>query len=92
MDDAYLLRYSRQIMLRGIDVEGQDKLLSSRVLLVGLGGLGSPIAMYLAASGVGHLVLVDHDRVAPRPTCSARSCTPPPRASASPRWYLPSRH
>ena len=46
-----------------IGVEGQERLWASRVLLVGLGGLGSPIAMYLAASGVGHLVLVDHDEV-----------------------------
>lgn len=63
MDDQWLLRYSRQIMLPGIDVEGQEKLAGSRVLLVGLGGLGSPVAMYLAASGVGRLALVDHDRV-----------------------------
>jgi adenylyltransferase/sulfurtransferase len=63
MDDKQLLRYSRHILLPQIDVRGQDKLLASRVLIVGLGGLGSPVAMYLAASGVGHLVLVDHDRV-----------------------------
>ncbi len=63
MDDNYLLRYSRQIMLPGIDIEGQQKLLGSRVLLVGLGGLGSPVSMYLAASGIGHLVLTDHDTV-----------------------------
>lgn len=63
MDDKQLLRYSRHILLPQIDVRGQEKLLASRVLIVGLGGLGSPMAMYLAASGVGHLVLVDHDRV-----------------------------
>lgn len=63
MDDKQLLRYSRHILLPQIDVRGQEKLLASRVLIVGLGGLGSPVAMYLAASGVGHLVLVDHDRV-----------------------------
>ena len=63
MNDDQLLRYSRQIMLPGIDIEGQEKLLQSRVLLVGLGGLGSPIAMYLAASGIGTLVLVDFDIV-----------------------------
>ena len=61
--DEQLLRYNRQIMLPEIGVEGQERLWASRVLLVGLGGLGSPIAMYLAASGVGHLVLVDHDAV-----------------------------
>ena len=63
LGDDQLLRYNRQIMLPEIGVEGQERLWASRVLLVGLGGLGSPIAMYLAASGVGHLVLVDHDAV-----------------------------
>jgi adenylyltransferase/sulfurtransferase len=50
-------------MLPQIDIDGQEKLLASRVLLIGLGGLGSPIAMYLAAAGIGHLVLVDDDVV-----------------------------
>ena len=63
MDDKQLLRYSRHILLPQIGVDGQQKLLDSRVLIIGLGGLGSPVAMYLAASGVGHLVIVDHDRV-----------------------------
>lgn len=63
MDDQLLLRYSRQIMLPGIDIEGQERLADARVLVVGIGGLGSPIVMYLAASGVGQLVLVDHDQV-----------------------------
>jgi len=63
MDDKQLLRYSRHILLPPIDVRGQEKLLASRVLIIGLGGLGSPAAMYLAASGVGHLVLADHDKV-----------------------------
>ncbi|MCF6193914.1 MAG: HesA/MoeB/ThiF family protein, partial [Kangiellaceae bacterium] len=63
MNDEQLLRYSRQIMLPQIDVEGQEKLLTSRVLIIGMGGLGSPVAMYLAAAGVGHLVLVDDDDV-----------------------------
>jgi len=63
MDDKQLLRYSRHILLPQIDVRGQEKLLASRVLIIGLGGLGSPAAMYLAASGVGHLVLADHDKV-----------------------------
>jgi adenylyltransferase/sulfurtransferase len=63
MNDEQLLRYSRQIMLPQVDVAGQEKLLSSRVLIIGMGGLGSPVAMYLASAGVGHLVLVDHDNV-----------------------------
>jgi adenylyltransferase/sulfurtransferase len=63
MDDPALLRYSRQILLPQIGIEGQQKLLHSRVLVIGLGGLGSPVAMYLAAGGVGRLTLVDHDRV-----------------------------
>lgn len=63
MNDDQLLRYSRQIMLPSIGIEGQEKLLNARVLLFGLGGLGSPVAMYLAAAGVGELVLVDFDRV-----------------------------
>ena len=63
LTDEELLRYSRQIMLPELDVAGQEKLRSASVLVVGLGGLGSPVAMYLAAAGVGKLVLVDHDQV-----------------------------
>ncbi len=63
LGDAQLLRYNRQIMLPEIDLEGQQRLLGSRVVIFGLGGLGSPLAMYLATSGVGELVLVDPDRV-----------------------------
>lgn len=63
MNDEQLLRYSRQIMLPAIDVEGQTKILSSTVLIIGLGGLGSPVAMYLASAGVGKLILCDDDKV-----------------------------
>jgi molybdopterin/thiamine biosynthesis adenylyltransferase/rhodanese-related sulfurtransferase len=58
-----LTHYSRQVILREVGVEGQRKLLDAKVLLVGAGGLGSPAAMYLAASGVGTLGIVDFDRV-----------------------------
>ncbi|MGD8926108.1 MAG: molybdopterin-synthase adenylyltransferase MoeB [Thioalkalispiraceae bacterium] len=63
MNDDQLLRYSRQIMLPQVDAVGQQKLLDSTVLIIGMGGLGSPIAMYLAAAGVGHLILADFDQV-----------------------------
>ncbi|QSA95867.1 molybdopterin-synthase adenylyltransferase MoeB [Methylococcus sp. EFPC2] len=63
MEDEQLLRYSRQIMLPQVDIEGQEKLLAAHALIIGLGGLGSPAAMYLAAAGVGHLVLNDFDAV-----------------------------
>ncbi|MDX1606533.1 MAG: molybdopterin-synthase adenylyltransferase MoeB [Candidatus Competibacterales bacterium] len=63
MDDQALLRYSRQIMLPEIDAWGQERLAAAHALIIGLGGLGSPAAMYLAAAGLGRLTLVDHDRV-----------------------------
>lgn len=63
MNDEQLLRYSRQIMLPEIDAGGQQKLLAARVLIIGLGGLGSSASLYLASGGVGELVLVDFDKV-----------------------------
>ncbi|WP_428036493.1 molybdopterin-synthase adenylyltransferase MoeB [Amphritea sp.] len=63
LNDDQLLRYSRQIMLPEVDIAGQEAWLNASVLIIGVGGLGSPVAMYLAASGVGRLVLVDDDQV-----------------------------
>ncbi|GFM63430.1 molybdopterin-synthase adenylyltransferase MoeB [Pseudomonas cichorii] len=63
LTDQELLRYSRQILLQHVDIEGQIRLKSSRALIVGLGGLGSPVALYLAAAGVGELHLADFDSV-----------------------------
>ncbi len=63
MRDEQLLRYSRQIMLPEMDVAGQQRLLDSSVLILGAGGLGSPVALYLAAAGVGRLLIADDDRV-----------------------------
>ena len=63
MNDNQLLRYSRQIMLPQIDIEGQQKLLAAKVLIVGAGGLGSPAAMYLAAAGIGSITIYDNDEV-----------------------------
>ena len=63
MNDHDLLRYSKQIMLPQIDIEGQQKINDSKMLIIGMGGLGSPTAFYLAAAGVGHIVIADFDQV-----------------------------
>lgn len=63
MQDDLLLRYSRHIMLPQIEYAGQEKLTQSHVLIVGAGGLGAPVAMYLAAAGVGALTICDFDQV-----------------------------
>ncbi|CAH0172699.1 molybdopterin-synthase adenylyltransferase MoeB [Pseudomonas carnis] len=63
LTDQELLRYSRQILLQHVDIDGQLRLKQSRALIVGLGGLGAPVALYLAAAGVGELHLADFDTV-----------------------------
>lgn len=63
MNDEQLLRYSRHILLDELGIEGQEKLLASHAVVIGAGGLGSPVALYLASAGVGHITLVDHDQV-----------------------------
>jgi molybdopterin/thiamine biosynthesis adenylyltransferase len=63
VNDDQLLRYSRHILLDDVGIEGQQRLVDSHALIVGAGGLGSPVALYLAASGVGHITIADHDAV-----------------------------
>lgn len=63
MTDEQLLRYSRHILLNELGVDGQQRILQARALIIGVGGLGSPAALYLATAGVGRITLVDHDRV-----------------------------
>jgi adenylyltransferase/sulfurtransferase len=63
MNNPQLLRYSRQIMLPQVDIKGQQKLLTAKVLIIGAGGLGSPACLYLTAAGIGHITLYDDDVV-----------------------------
>ena len=63
MNDEQLLRYSRHILLPELGIEGQERLLAAHALVVGAGGLGSPVALYLASAGVGRITLCDHDQV-----------------------------
>ena len=63
MTDEELLRYSRHILLDEIGVEGQERIMGSRALIIGAGGLGSPVALFLGSAGVGHLTIVDNDTV-----------------------------
>ncbi len=63
MNDAQLLRYSRHILLDEMGMEGQARISQGRALVIGAGGLGSPVALYLGSAGVGHITIVDHDAV-----------------------------
>lgn len=63
MNDDQLLRYSRHILLEEIGIEGQQRILDGHALVIGAGGLGSPVALYLGSAGVGHITVVDHDTV-----------------------------
>ena len=63
MTDDQLLRYSRHILLNEIGIEGQERISGSHALIIGAGGLGSPVALYLGSAGVGHITVVDHDSV-----------------------------
>jgi molybdopterin/thiamine biosynthesis adenylyltransferase len=63
MTDDQLLRYSRHILLEEIGVEGQERIAAGHALVIGAGGLGSPVALYLGTAGVGRITLVDHDHV-----------------------------
>lgn len=63
MTDDELLRYSRHILLNEIGIEGQERIASSHALIIGAGGLGSPVALYLGSAGTGHITIVDHDNV-----------------------------
>lgn len=64
MTDDQLLRYSRHVLLGDIGIEGQQRLLAAHALVIGAGGLGSPVALYLGSAGVGCITIVDDDRVA----------------------------
>ncbi len=63
MTDEQLLRYSRHILLEEFGVEGQERVMNSHALVIGAGGLGSPVALFLGTAGVGRITLVDHDAV-----------------------------
>ncbi|NCN69951.1 MAG: molybdopterin-synthase adenylyltransferase MoeB [Rhodoferax sp.] len=63
MTDDDLLRYSRHILLNEVGVEGQERISAAHALIIGAGGLGSPVALYLGSAGVGHITVVDHDTV-----------------------------
>ena len=76
LTEEQIKRYSRHILLQDVGLEGQEKLLNAKVLIIGAGGLGSPVALYLAAAGVGHIGIVVPMWLTSA-TCNARSSTRP---------------
>ena len=89
MDDSQLLRYSRHILLDDVGIEGQRRLLAAHALVIGAGGLGSPVALYLGTAGVGTITLVDDDVVEltnlQRQIAHDLSCLGQPKAESAAR-------
>ena len=87
LDDADLNRYARQLILKGMDEAGQQKILKSKLLVVGAGGLGAPLLLYLAAAGCGHITIIDGDNIEPsnlnRQICFGNSAIGKPKASTA---------
>ena len=86
LTDEQVERYARHLILKGVGVKGQKRLLASSVLIIGAGGLGSPAALYLAAAGVGHIGLVDGDVVDMTQLCNAQNHSIPLHVSERPKW------
>lgn len=84
LTDEQVERYARHLILKGVGVKGQKRLLASSVLIIGAGGLGSPAALYLAAAGVGHIGLVDGDVV--DMSNLQRKSSIPLHVSERPKW------
>lgn len=84
LTDEQVERYARHLILKGVGVKGQKRLLASSVLIIGAGGLGSPAALYLAAAGVGHIGLVDGDVVDNEQSATQTSI--PLHVSERPKW------
>ena len=89
MTDEQLLRYSRHLLLDEVGIEGQERIAQAHALVIGVGGLGSPVVLYLGSAGVGQITLVDHDTV--DLTNLQRRWPTRRRVSASPRSIPPAR-
>ena len=86
LNDADLERYARQVIIPDLDEDGQQQLLDAKVLVVGAGGLGSPVVMYLAAAGVGTITIIDDDKIAR--TDLNRQILHTNKAVGTPDWLL----